>query len=47
MAKRTDLFRYFDSSRKVIRTVMMMDVKFPLCFSAFQLGPNEYWIGTN
>ena len=33
MAKSTNPFRYFDSSPEVIRTVVMMYVKFPLwCF---------------
>ena len=30
MAKSTNPFRYFDSSPEVIRTVVMMYVKFPL-----------------
>ena len=30
MAKSTNPFRYFDSSSEVIRTVVMMYVKFPL-----------------
>lgn len=30
MAKSTNPFRYFDSSPEVIRTVVMMSVKYPL-----------------